>query len=278
MMMKIQGIALFLFCFVGMMNAQERAVTLSGDTIFIYMDGRWTYEERTQEEMQEPEEKKKMEWVIDTSFSEFFSSATADKLIDRPVDFFTLQYEDKFWKRLPPAAIHPRASHAFELDRDDVQVFLIVDTVDVGLERAFKAAMETILENPDSDLNVSLSELRSVNGEDMIFADYTLVASDMEFRFNTYFYSGPDGTIQYNAYAPVDVFADNELYVEEMLHGLTIKEKEIIEKKVADDKENRVKELATPPVKSDIIKKPTAQKKPAEQSKKRERNSIFYGN
>jgi len=272
-------ILLFFFCSIAVLGAQEKAVTLTGDTIFIYMDGRWTYEERSVDEMEETREVEIVEWVIDTTYSDFFSSAAADKKIDRPVDFYSLQYTDNLWKRLPPAAVHPQASHAFQFDKDEVQVFLIVDSVDVGLEQAFRGAMETIQQNPDADLNVSLVELVAVNGTDMIRADYTLVAQEILFRFNTYFYSGPKGTIQYTAYAPEDVFGSNEVYIDEILHGLTVDESEdeMIKKTVEKVTEETKNTLPAPPKKT-TTNKPIPQKKQSEKAKKNTRNSIFYEN
>jgi len=178
----------FVVCFTSL-QAQEVAVTLTGDTIYVYMDGRWTYEPRPPEELvaETPELQK---WEIDTAFSLFYASPIADKNIDRPVDFYTISYLSKYWTRIPPASVHPDADQAFSFKKDDVQAFLIADTTAMSLKYAVDTAMNKLLLNENTEVEITTTELRTVNNKEMVFVDYTVTVGESSYRFNTYFYAG----------------------------------------------------------------------------------------
>lgn len=207
------------------LKSQTIAVTESGDTIFVYNDGTWSFTD----DSESGEVVNKIGFLsrdikIDTISTPFEVSSTANKTITSTIfEDFEFRYNDKKWKRQPPGQYNKEAEFAFSSKTKDIFCVAITEEVEVGMENLLKIAIHTMEENTGAKVNLIKSELRKINGTDVIHGVLQMQASGLNFVFDSYYFSDERGSIQLTTWTGENVHEKYKSEIEELLNGFILK-------------------------------------------------------
>lgn len=209
------------------MNAtcQTKAVTEKGDTIFIYNNGTWSYE--LLEESPEVNEMSFLEAVIeiDTLTTPFSTPKSANKVLKNENNQFTIKYNDSLWKRVPPATLNDDAEFALQGKDADVWCVVISEETTIAKDMLLKIAKQTMEENTGSEAEILKTELRSVNGYDVIRGTLKANFSGINFIFDTYYYSDELGSVQFTTWTSDKLWERNQELILDLLNGFKVSDR-----------------------------------------------------
>lgn len=204
-------------------NGQTVAVTEKGDTIYVYDNGMWSFE--LLEEM--PEEINELAYLeedvkLDTIATEFKVSSDAKKQVIDVDDRFIIKYNDRIWKRVPPATLNEDASFAFQGKESDIWCVVIAEETPIDHDKLFLIAKNTMKEYVGSDPEIIKTELRIVNGVELVRGVMKAQISGMSLIFDTYYFSNDMGSVQFTTWTSDKVWERNENTIEELLNGFLV--------------------------------------------------------
>jgi len=134
-------LTLILTVLVQSLYSQTWAVTESGDTIYVYDNGTWSFE--LLEVM--PEQANELSFLseelkLDTIATEFKVSSNSKKQIGDIGDMFLIKYDERIWKRVPPATLNEDANFAFQSKTSDIWCVVIAEETPIQHDKLFLIA------------------------------------------------------------------------------------------------------------------------------------------
>jgi hypothetical protein len=207
-------------------RCQELAITQSGDSIYIYNNGTWSYE--ILDEMPEMEEDKILDYLsevlkIDTVSGKIAYPDKTNKVLKNVSNQFTIKYDDKKWKRVPPASLNDAAEFALEAKFSEIYCIVISEETEITQENLFKIAKNSLEENSGSTIEVLKTESRNVNGADVIRGTFKTDFSGITFIFDSYYFSNELGSVQFTVWSSDNVWRKREKEILDLLNGFIVK-------------------------------------------------------
>lgn len=223
--MNKQLILLITLCFLSYSNvAQETAITISGDTVYLFDNGMWSYENEEPTPIETSESDAFKHYEIQDSTNQIYTNpSTNKKSIDKKKEAFVLTYDKSIWKRVPVANINEAANYTFMSKAEDMFAMIIYEEVEVGLDNIVDIAMQTIKNNLKQEAEILASDYVIVNGKKMIHLTYGVESSGINLIFDSFYYSGLEGTSQYSAWTYRNVHSKKQKEILKLLAGLTIR-------------------------------------------------------
>lgn len=216
-------IAIIFTLFYTTASAQIKAVTERGDTIYVYDNGTWAFSD--DEEMPALNDELgflSMELKFDTIATPFKVLKTAKKEINSRLEFFKIKYDDKIWKRVPPANINPDAEIALMSKDNSLFAMVISEGMEIGMENIVKVAINNMEKVTNEKVNIIQLEHRMVNEQEVLRGVYNLSLNGMDFIFETYYFSSEKGTVQFSAWTGANIYEKNPEVLSDLLNGLII--------------------------------------------------------
>lgn len=204
-------------------KSQTRAVTDDGDTIYVYNNGTWSFE--LLEGM--PEQVNEFAYLssklsIDTIATEFKVPENAKKQVENDIGQFFIRYDDKLWKRVPPATLNEDAEFAFQSKLSDIWCVVISEETPIESDKLFRIAKKMMEENTGEEPKIIKTELRKVNGEQLLRGVMNANFSGISFIFDTYYFSNDLGSVQFTTWTSDKVWEKNESSILELLNGFIV--------------------------------------------------------
>lgn len=199
--------------------SQTRAVTELGDTIYVYDNGTWSYD--LLEEAPEVNEFSFLDESIplDTISKSFTYSQTAKKQVENGFGMFKIKYDDTKWRRVPPASLNDEAEFGFEAKDSDIWCIVISEETPIKPDLLFSIARQSIKEKMGTTPEVIKSELRTVNGHQVVRGAMKANISGIDFIFDTYYYSNDKGSVQFTTWTGETVWKREQENILEFLNG-----------------------------------------------------------
>ncbi len=203
--------------------SQELAITENKDTVYLYPNGTWSYQLEdgglnnfTEFDFLDVDIK------LDTIQKAQKFSKDAKAVLKSKLDFFEVKYDATKWNRVPPAQYNEEAEFALLNKGKEIYCIIISEEIEVGFENLPKIAMNTMKENTGAEIDLKKTELRNVNGKEIIRGVYDMELSGMKITFDTYFYSSEKGSIQFTTYTGTNVWNKYEEDILDFLNGIVI--------------------------------------------------------
>jgi len=213
---RLSSICLMLFGFFSA-QAQTMAITLEGDTVYLYNDGTWDfngeYEDYSIAGPLLPE-------TIATGGS-YKTPASNTSEVTGPENGYKIKYNPKDWEKIVPGEINEDASHAFQMKNDDGYAMMIFERVGIPLESLAQIAIDQAY-SVAPDLVVEKTEKRTINGKEMLFMQMSGTTSGIPFTYFGYYYSDENRSIQFLAFTGANRFEVVKPQFEALLNGLII--------------------------------------------------------
>lgn len=200
-------------------NGQTLAITENGDSIFVYDNGTWSFELR--DEMPQVNEFGYLsaELEIDTLHQKFVFSPNAKKEAKNRWGQFLIKYDDKKWKRIPPATLNEEAELAFQGESKDIWCVVISEETEIAPDKLLRIAKKTMEVNTGAEVKIKNVECRNVNGEDIIRGTFAANFSGLNFVFDTYYFSNELGSVQFTTWTSDKLWERNREEILELLNG-----------------------------------------------------------
>ncbi|NOU61391.1 hypothetical protein ELS83_16405 [Marinifilum sp. JC070] len=203
-------------------KSQTRAVTELGDTIYVYNNGTWSFE--IQEEAPVVNEFDFLNQIldIDTIQKPYSYPANAKKQVKSERNQFAVKYNDKIWKRIPPATLNEEAEIAFQAKHTDIWCVIITEVTPIDADKLFKIAKKMMEENTGGIAKIKKTEVRTVNENQIFYGKLETDFSGINFIFNSYYFSNEKGSVQFVTWTSSTLHELNKDLIQDLLNGFVV--------------------------------------------------------
>jgi hypothetical protein len=192
-------------------KGQELAITERGDSVVLYSNGTWDYQENFVKGSSEKEE-------IFVNPKPFTKPESSGKKINGSNQAYELWYNGNKWRRLPAGELNPDADIAMKYINGDLYAMLIYEEVEIQMENLIKIALDNAI-GVAPDIKVADKEYREVNGNTMIWMRMDGTTQGMKMSYYSYYFSNKAGTYQFHVFSGqqlIDKYIDDVI---ELLNG-----------------------------------------------------------
>ncbi len=192
-------------------QAQQKAITSSGESVVLYNDGTWRYEDETRRETGSRS--------IATNPTPFSKGTNSTFLIRSQRVPFGIYMDPKQWafERVEGG----NGEFEFELRGEDLYGLIITEKVPIPLESLRNIAIENGLEAAP-DLEVVEEEYRTVNGNRVLMMRMDGTIQGIPFSYFGYYYSNENGTVQFLTYTAQSLMGTYRREAEKLLNGFLV--------------------------------------------------------
>lgn len=204
----IPAALLVLFVSVGA-QAQQKAVTDTGEEVILFTDGTWVYvEDHTTLADEIRENPRKFTRNDDASFL-LKSSRVPHGVYLNP----------KLWS-FTKSVDNADAEYELQLKGEDLYAMLITEKIEIPLETLREVAVQNG-RAVAPDLRIVDEELRTVNGQKVLLMQLDGTLEGIKFSYYGYYFSGPSGTVQFITYTSQSLLTTYRATCEALLNGFT---------------------------------------------------------
>jgi hypothetical protein len=190
-------------------HAQIKAVTETGDEVFLYQDGTWKYLAETGA-TDESESK--------TNETVFTRDKASTFLIKSKRANVGVWINTKIWS-FTNNSTNEDAEIQFEKRTGDIYAMLITEKIQIPLE-SFKSIALQNAKNAAPDIKIIKDEYRNVNGKKVLMLQMSGTVQGIKVVYFGYYYSSEKGTTQLISYTGENLFKAHMTEMEVLLNGL----------------------------------------------------------
>ncbi|MEO0789681.1 MAG: hypothetical protein AAFY36_13500 [Bacteroidota bacterium] len=225
--MKFFPLLILLVCISNVaLKAQVLAVTEEGDTIYVYPNGTWSYDELDEMPALNANSILEVDFEIDTIKTPFKYSGNLDKEVENENGQFVIKYNSDKWRRVPPASLNDDAEFAFEFKETDIWCVVISEEIPIEKGNLFKIARNNMADYAEAEVEVAKAEIRQVNGSEVLRGTMRTSYSGIPFVFDTYYFSNEAGSVQFTIWTSTNIWEDHLADIEELLNGFIVAARE----------------------------------------------------
>lgn len=209
-MKKIILVFLFLSVLINV-NAQQKAVTETGDEVILFEDGTWSY--------QNPN-KQAEESVVQTNPKIFKKDSDASFLLKSNKVDYGFWINPKVWS-FKKAVDNKEAEYQLYRKKGDLYGMIITEKIEIPIETLKSIAFQNG-QKAAPDLKIIKEEYRIVNGQKVVFLQMDGTIQGVKFSYYGYYFSNINGTVQFITYTSQNLLADFKEECDKLLNGLVI--------------------------------------------------------
>lgn len=202
---------------VGTNQAQELAITQSGDSVYLFADGTWEY---YNEEVYAHGSDLDLE-EIPFNETAFEKPANAKSKVSGSDSFYEIWYNAKEWKRIPSGRVNESADVVMTYQKGDIYLMTIYEKIQIPIENLMQIALKNA-QGAASGVEVIHKEMRMVNGKEVGHMQMVGSTNGIDFTYYSYYYSNENGTVQVTTFTGQNLFEEYRPAMEALLNGLII--------------------------------------------------------
>lgn len=192
--------------------AQDIAVTLSGDTVVLYRNGKWDYKDNL------------ADTVANLTINEtlFTRPASYNKRVEGAQKRYEVAYDPSIWKRTTFES-NDDVELAFKTENGECMAMTIYETVHFPVLALADIAVENA-QAISSDMHLTSREFRIVNNDTVVYQRVEGTSRGIDFVYHTYIATNEHGSLQFHAFTLKQVLAAHEKKMFDLLNSLVIKD------------------------------------------------------
>ena len=210
MISKIIWLILIIFSVSLQLNAQEKAVTSTGEEVILFDDGTWKYMNVDLPTVDE----------IKTNPRNFTKAKESSFLLKSKKTKNGFWINPKKWD-FRKGADNPDAEYELQLKEGDLYGMIITEKVEIPLE-ALKNIALTNAKSVAPDVRVIKEEYRNVNGIKVLCMQLNGTTQGIKFSYFGYYYSDESGTVQFITYTAQSLIEEYKDTAESLLNGIVL--------------------------------------------------------
>jgi hypothetical protein len=192
--------------------AQQKAITETGENVFLYDDGTWKYAEEKSDAVEE----------IPTNPATFSKTKNLTFQVKSSNVRVGLWIDPKKWT-FKKATNNDAAEYEFQMKGKDVYGMIITERFSIPLTTLRTVALQNG-RSVAPDLQIVKEEYRKVNGVTVLLLQMDGTMQGIKVSYYGYYYSDANGTVQFLTYTSQSLIADMRGECEEFLNGFTLME------------------------------------------------------
>lgn len=205
--MKKAFLLLLSLFFINLIQAQQKAVTETGEEVILYDDKTWKYQNEDQIS----------EIKIPTNPKKFTTDKKATFLLKSNKMNIGVNLNPKKWS-FKKATDNPEAEFELKLKDGDLYGMLITERVQIPLETLKLIALENG-KSVAPDLAIVKEEYRNVNGLKVLLLQLNGTMKGIKFSYYGYYFSNTNGTVQFITYTSQNLLESYKTEIEKLLNG-----------------------------------------------------------
>ena len=207
--MRTLIITMLLLASTVFIHAQIKAVTETGDEVFLYQDGTWKYLAETG--ATDESESKTNETV--------FTRDKASTFLKKSKRANVVVWINTKIRSLTNNPTNEDAEIQVEKRTGDIYAMLITEKIQIPLE-SFKSIALQNAKNAAPDIKIIKDEYRNVNGKKVLMLQMSGTVQGIKVVYFGYYYSSEKGTTQLISYTGENLFKAHMTEMEVLLNGL----------------------------------------------------------
>ena len=200
--------SLLLISLFSIVNAQEKAITETGEIIIIYKDGTWKYQDK----------KDSVVSVITTNTKKFKKDKKSTFLLKSKKVNLGFWMNPKKWN-FKKATDNTEAEYELQLKGGDLYAVIITEKVEIPLKTLKNIALENA-KSVAPDIKIIKEEYRIVNGKKVLLLQMNGTMQGIKFSYFGYYYSNKNGTVQFLTYTSQNLLDSYKKDCELILNGI----------------------------------------------------------
>ncbi len=192
---------------INLVQAQQKAVTGTGDEVILYDDKTWEYQNK--EEIIEKE--------IPTNSTVFKKDEASTFLLKSSRLPIGIHLNPKLWS-FSKATDNPEAEFELQLKEGDLYAMVITEKVEIPLVTLKSIAVENG-KSAAPDLKIVKEEYRMVNGLKVLHLQMNGTMQGIKFSYYGYYYSSAQGTVQFITFTSQNLLESYIPVSEKLLNG-----------------------------------------------------------
>lgn len=193
---------------VSLTQAQQKAVTETGEEVILYDDGTWQYQN----------EDLMLEKEISTNPNKFVKDEKSTFLLKSKNLNVSFYLNPKTWSFKKPVD-NPDAEYELQLKGEDLYGLIISEKVEIPYEALRSIAVENA-KSIAPDLRIVKEEYRTVNGLKILLIQMNGTMQGIKISYYGYYYSNPKGTVQFLTYTSQNLLDSYMPEIENLLNGI----------------------------------------------------------
>ena len=194
--------------FVNFIQAQQTAVTETGEQVILFKDGTWKYQN----------EEKQTETEIPTNSIAFKKEAESTFLLKSNKVNVGFWINPKMWT-FKKGNEKDAAEYKLQLKAGDLYGMIISEKVEIPLETLKSIALNNG-RKAAPDLKITKEEYRIVNGLKVLLLQMNGTMEGIKFSYYGYYFSNTNGTVQFVTYTSTNLIASYLPKIEVLLNGI----------------------------------------------------------
>jgi hypothetical protein len=207
---KIIWLVPILFSISIQLNAQEKAVTSTGEEVILFDDGTWKY---MNVELPTVDE-------ITTNPRNFTKTKESSFLLKSKKTNNGFWINPKKWD-FRKGTDNPDAEYELQLKEGDLYGMIITEKVEIPLEALKNIALSNA-KSVAPDVRVIKEEYRNVNGLKVLCMQLDGTTQGIKFSYFGYYYSDESGTVQFITYTAQSLIEEYRDTAENLLNGIVL--------------------------------------------------------
>ena len=191
-----------------LIQAQQKAVTETGEEVILYDDGTWSY-------INEYQLSKKDIPTNQNRFEKDYESTFLLKSSNFNVGFYL---NPKLWS-FKKAIDNPDVEYELQLKDKDLYGMIITERVEIPLKTLKSLAMDNA-KSVSPDLKIIKEEYRYVNGIKVLLLQMDGSMDGVKFSYYGYYFSNTNGSVQFITYTSQNLLKSYKPDIEKLLNGL----------------------------------------------------------
>lgn len=191
-------------------SAQIKAITESGDELFLYQDGTWEYANDNLIDGSQ----------IPVSEQEYLKDENSTFLVKSKVLDVGIWINPKTWS-FSKGTDEDAFEFQFQKKGDDLYGMLIAERIEIPVETLRGIALDNA-KAVAPDIKIVNEEYRTVNGTQVLMMQMVGSIQGMKVKYDGYYYSNSNGTIQLLTYTGLSLHDDYFETIEIFLNGFLV--------------------------------------------------------
>lgn len=213
-MNKVLFLSLSLLLAFSGLQAQQKALTESGDEVLLYDDGTWRYSE--------PQE---VEMAVDNipltvNPKRYTTPKNSDFRIKSKRNDFTLSIDKDLWS-FQNSTVNTQAEYQLEMRDGDLYGIMINEAIEIPLEKLRDIAVLNA-RSAAPDMVLLKQEMRTVNGLEVLFVEFEATLQGIAFHYFNYYTTNASGSTQLLTYTSKNLADKYRKEAEKLLNGLEL--------------------------------------------------------
>ena len=205
--MKRTLLLLISLFFVNLIQAQQKAVTETGEEVILFEDGTWKYQN----------EELISEKITPTNPKNFKKDKESTFLLKSSKLNIGIYLNPKKWS-FKKATNKPEAEFELNFKGGDLYGMVITEKFEIPLETLKSIALENG-KAAAPDLKIVKEEYRTVNGLKVLLLQMNGTTQGIKFSYYGYYFSSPNGTVQFITFTSQNLLDSYKHESEKLLNG-----------------------------------------------------------